>query len=340
VTREPWAHFGGRLATGLVEVADLAERPTAFDHGFWVIRATFEGSVVGYRFNTVRSSGLPAAHTPWRGPGRDDWIDSLERDAYLAGMSRIKKHIEAGDVYQVNLCRRLRAPLPAGADPAALAHRVAAGNPAPYQGVLDTGDEWLVSASPELFLARRGDELSSAPIKGTASRSGAFAVKDTAENVMITDLVRNDLNRVCLPHSVRVTELLAEQAHPGLVHLVTTVTGALRDGVGWADIFAATFPPGSVSGAPKIRALEVIRELEPVPRDVYCGALGFIDAEAGTADLAVGIRTFFTNSAVDGTRWLNFGTGAGITYPSDDAAEWAETELKAARLLGLASLER
>jgi para-aminobenzoate synthetase component 1 len=264
-------------------------------------------------------------------------VTSLGREDYEAGMSRIKRHIEAGDVYQVNLCRLLSAPLPPGADPAALAQLLFTGNPAPYQGVLDTGDGWVVTASPELFLSRRGDELSSAPIKGTAPSTGGFAAKDTAENVMITDLVRNDLNRVCRPDSVRVTELLAEQAHPGLVHLVTTVSGRLHAGTGWGDIFAATFPPGSVSGAPKLRALDVIRELEPVARDVYCGAVGVIDADAGTADLAVGIRTFFTSAAPDGTMRLNFGTGAGITYPSEATAEWAETELKAATLLRLAS---
>src|SRR5664279_3158829 len=134
------------------------------------------------------------------------------------------------------------------------------------------------------------------------------------------------------PGSVVVTRLLDREEHPGLAHLVSTVRARLADGVGWADILAATFPPGSVTGAPKIRAQQVISELEPVPRGPYCGAIGFVDADAGTARLAVGIRTFFTSRGPAG-RTLNFGTGAGITYSSDPEAEWVETELKAARLI-------
>jgi para-aminobenzoate synthetase component 1 len=148
---------------------------------------------------------------------------------------------------------------------------------------------------------------------------------------MITDLVRNDLGRIALPGSVVVTELLATQQHPGLAHLVSTVRADLRPGTGWGEVFAATFPPGSVSGAPKIRALQVISELEPTPRGVYCGAFGYVDADRRTARLAVGIRTF----TGDGER-IHFGTGAGITWASDAEAEWAETELKADRLIALA----
>src|SRR4029077_1321430 len=148
------------------------------------------------------------------------------------------------------------------------------------------------------------------------------------ENIMITDLVRNDLGRIGRPGSVTVTALLARQEHPGLAHLVSTLTARLGDGVGWAGILAATFPPGSVTGAPKIRAQQVISELEPVPRGPYCGAIGYVDADAGRARLAVGIRTFFTSTdPADGAgQLLNFGTGAGITYPSNPEAEWDETE--------------
>ena len=154
---------------------------------------------------------------------------------------------------------------------------------------------------------------------------------------MITDLVRNDLGRIGRAGSVTVTALLERQEHPGLAHLVSTVTAELADGVGWAEILAATFPPGSVTGAPKIRAQQVISELESVPRGPYCGAVGYVDADAGRARLAVGIRTFFTTAdpAGNGSQ-LNFGTGAGITYSSDPDGEWRETELKAARLIALA----
>ena len=334
----PWAYFAGLLATDLVEVADLTSDAAPLDRGgWWAVVGTFEGVVTGYRFASVLPAALPAG-LGWHGPAVDRWRSSLDEDQYISRIGDIKRHIEAGDVYQVNLCRLLSADLPAGADdPAALAGLLSAGNPAPYQGVLHTGDEWLVTASPELFLSRDGDTIASSPIKGTAAAGSTFAEKDTAENIMITDLMRNDLNRICRPDSVRVTGLLQTQAHPGLLHLVSTVQGRLRSDVGWAEIFAATFPPGSVSGAPKIRALEVIAELEPVPRGPYCGAVGFVDADRRHAQLAVGIRTFFTSTRVSGRRQLHFGTGAGITYPSDARAEWVETELKAQRLIALAS---
>jgi len=180
--------------------------------------------------------------------------------------------------------------------------------------------------------------VASSPIKGTTQPGEPFADKDFPENIMITDLVRNDLGRIGRPGSVTVTALLERQEHPGLAHLVSTVSARLADGVGWAAILAATFPPGSVTGAPKIRAQQVISELEPVPRGPYCGAIGYVDADARRARLAVGIRTFYTGPGphTDG-ELLNFGTGAGITYSSDPDAEWAETELKAARLIALAS---
>jgi para-aminobenzoate synthetase component 1 len=334
-SRSPSARFGRWLATDLVEVVDLAADPGRLDGaGWWAVAATFEGAITGYRFATVRGSGDagPAAPARWTGPTADAWSTSLDRAGYEAGVTRIREHIAAGSVYQVNLCRMLSAPLPPGADPAALAAVLRVGNPAPYAGMLDTGDDWIVSASPELFLRRDGDRILSSPIKGTAPTADTFAHKDSAENIMITDLVRNDLGRIARPGTVVVTELLATQHHPGLAHLVSTVQADLRPGTGWGEVFAATFPPGSVSGAPKIRSLQVISELEPVPRGVYCGAFGFVDADRRTARLAVGIRTFAGSAGR-----IVFGTGAGITWASDPAAEWAETELKADRLIGLAS---
>jgi para-aminobenzoate synthetase component 1 len=209
------------------------------------------------------------------------------------------------------------------------------GNPAPYAAVLDVPGARVVSASPELFIRRDGDVLTSAPIKGTAPTAEELLPKDTAENVMITDLVRNDLQRVCHPGTVEVTGLLRLERHPGLVHLVSTVQGRLRPGTGWAQVLDALAPPGSVSGAPKSSALRAIADLEPVPRGPYCGALGWVDADRGTACLAVGIRTFWWNRSR-----IHFGTGAGITWGSDPDAEWQETELKARRLLALAATQR
>jgi para-aminobenzoate synthetase component 1 len=152
---------------------------------------------------------------------------------------------------------------------------------------------------------------------------------------MITDLVRNDLQRVCAPGSVEVTALLQVEEHPGLVHLVSTVRGRLVAAdppTLWRELIDAALPAGSVSGAPKSSALRLIAALEPEPRGPYCGAVGWIDADSGSAELAVGIRTFWWRDGV-----LSFGTGAGITWGSDAAAEWAETELKASRLVALAS---
>jgi para-aminobenzoate synthetase component 1 len=333
----PFAFLGGLLATDLREVVDLALHPEVLDRGgWWAVLATFEGELTGYRFGSVRPAELPAAAAPWTGPERAAWRTSMEEPGYVAGVQQIRRHIEAGDVYQVNLCRLLSAPLADGADPLALAGLLAAGNPAPHQGVLQLTDDWVVTASPELFLSRTGRKLSSAPIKGTTLPGEPFADKDFPENIMITDLVRNDLGRISRPGSVAVTALLARQEHPGLAHLVSTVTSELADGVGWSAILTAMFPPGSVTGAPKIRAQQLIRELEPVGRGPYCGAIGYVDADSQQAVLAVGIRTFFTSRTAAG-RQLQFGTGAGITYASDPAAEWRETELKASRLIALAS---
>jgi para-aminobenzoate synthetase component 1 len=191
----------------------------------------------------------------------------------------------------------------------------------------------VVTASPELFLRRTGSALHSAPIKGTATTPKDLSAKDAAENIMIVDLVRNDFSRVCDTATVVADELLEVQHHPGLVHLVSHVRGHLKSNVTWAEIFEATFPPGSVTGAPKIAATRAIGELEPVARGPYCGAIGWVDADSKQAELAVGIRTFYIE---DGR--LKFGTGAGITYASNAEAEWQETELKASRLVSLASL--
>jgi para-aminobenzoate synthetase component 1 len=251
-------------------------------------------------------------------------------------VATIREEIAAGDVYQVNLTRRLRAPLrgPGPFDVAALGAALAVGNPAPYSAVVrvPAAGVAVASASPERFLSRDGDLVRSCPIKGTAATVDGFLAKDRAENVMIVDLVRNDLGRVCEWGSVRVPHLLATEAHPGRFHLVSTVEGRLRPGAGWAAAIDATFPPGSVTGAPKIAAVQSIRRLEPEPRGVYCGAVGWVDADRQQGDLNVAIRTFWIEDDE-----LNFGTGGGITHDSDPEGEWAETELKARHLLTVAA---
>lgn len=333
----PLCVVGDRVGTGL---RDVTSDVSALDsEGFWAVVLPYSGTPVFARFEHVRPA-RPWPGAPWCGPPAEAWSSSLDRDAFTAGVRTIRAAIAAGDVYQVNLTRRLSAPMPTRApsgtttDIAALGAALARGNPAPYSAVvrLPGHGVHVASASPERFLRREGRRVWSSPIKGTARVESELLPKDRAENVMIVDLVRNDLGRVCEWGSVQVPALCALEEHPGLVHLVSTVQGTLRDGAGWADLLDATFPPGSVTGAPKVAACSYIDRLEPVERGVYCGAVGWVDADSGVGELNVAIRTFWIEDGM-----LHLGTGGGITWDSDPAGEWAETELKARRLLAVAS---
>jgi para-aminobenzoate synthetase component 1 len=335
VTPSALAVVGDRLATELVDVT--SDLDALDSKGFWAVVVPFDGPPVCARFARVR----PAR--PWPGPawpgltGRP-WRTSLDRAAYQEGVAAIRSAIADGDVYQVNLTRRLDAPLPDhdDVDIAALGAALATGNPAPFSAVirLPRHGVHVASASPELFLRRHGDRVWSSPIKGTAPTVARLTDKDRAENVMIVDLVRNDFGRVCEYGTVEVPTLCAVERHPGLVHLVSTVTGRLRAGTGWAELLDATFPPGSITGAPKIAAIDHLRRLEPRPRDVYCGAIGWVDADRAEAELNVAIRTFWID---DGH--LNFGTGGGITWYSDPEHEWEESQLKTRNLLRVAAAD-
>jgi para-aminobenzoate synthetase component 1 len=238
--------------------------------------------------------------------------------------------LRAGDCYQLNLTRRLYAA--ARCDPIALFGRIATRHPAPYTALVTIGGPSVVSASPELFLRYDAGAIESRPIKGTGRTTRALVAseKDRIENVMIVDLVRNDLDRVCAPGTVQVAALCEPEQHPGLVHLVSRVTGGLRPDVDVVDILSATFPPASITGIPKASVLRSIEALEPVRRGAYCGAVGWFDTDANRGELAVAIRTFTVL-----TDELRLGVGGGITIASDADDEWRETELKAARLLSL-----
>ncbi len=328
---DPLAVVGGRLATGLVDLtADLGALDSA---GFWAVAVSFEGHATCARFERVRPA-RPWPGRPWRGPPAGSWRTSLDGPAFAKAVEAVREAIAAGDVYQVNLTRRLSAPAPAGADVAALGAALATGNPAPYAAVLriPAAGVHIASASPERFLRRGGPIVESRPVKGTAATPERFTAKDRAENVMIVDLVRNDLGRVCEFGSVEVPGLCQPEAHPGLHHLVSTVRGRLRAGTGWPELIAATFPPGSVTGAPKLAALDVVAQLEPVPRGPYCGAIGWVDADAGEGDLNVAIRTFWLEGGE-----MHLGTGGAVTWDSTPEGEWEETELKARRLLSVVS---
>ena len=325
------AVVGGMLLT---DVGDVTSDLAALDsEGMWAVVLPFSGAPVCARFGRVRPA-VPWPGPMWQGPAPSTWVSSIDREQFEKGVVAIKEAIGAGDVYQVNLTRRLSAPRPNGADVAALGAALAEGNPAPYRAVVKIPEAGVAvaSASPERFLSRHGDVVESRPIKGTALEPDGLTEKDRTENVMIVDLVRNDLGRVCEWGSVEVPALWTLEHHPGLVHLVSTVRGRLRPGLGWAEAIEATFPPGSVTGAPKCAALEMIDRLEPVPRSVYCGAVGWVDADRQRGDLNVAIRTFWVEDGM-----IHLGTGGGITWGSDPAAEWEETELKARTLLKVAS---
>ena len=261
-------------------------------------------------------------------------IGTLERtwtDAeYAEAIESVRAAIAAGDVYQVNLVQHLFAPF--AGDPAGLADALAPLRPLQPRPLL--GDGWaIVSGSPELFLARRGRRVWTQPIKGTRPLGGdeelASSEKDAAENVMIVDLERNDLSRVCEPGSIRWPELMAERSLAGVVHLVSTVEGRLREGIGFAELIGAVFPGGSVTGAPKISALDHIAALEPVGRGASMGALGRVYPN-GDLDLALTIRTF---AAAAGR--IHLWVGGGIVWDSEPEAEIEESLVKARPLLEL-----
>ncbi len=333
----PCARLGGLVASGLVSVSsDLDVLDT---EGRWAVLLPYDGAPVLARFERWEPGPPDDVAGELAGPA--DWHSSMDRDAYVDAVEEVRERIAAGDVYQANVCRVLAATLPdpARSDIGGLHALLERGNPAPYSGMLRLPDQGVhvATASPELFLRLVPDPegartIASGPIKGTGRSPEDLSDKDRAENVMIVDLVRNDLSRVSQPGTISVPDLLVLERHPGLVHLVSRVQGRLRDGVSWPDIVEASFPPGSVTGAPKIAALRIIDEVEPAPRGPYCGAFGWVDADLGAAELAVSIRTFWRDGVT-----LRFGTGAGITWGSDAQREWDETELKASRLTALAA---
>ncbi len=261
-------------------------------------------------------------------------------ERHRAAVSRCIDHIWAGDIFQANLCLRLEADF--CGDPLDLFCACSERLSPSYGAFVSTPEASVASLSPELFLHSAERVVTSRPIKGTIRRRSQEAethqrrllqasAKDRAENVMITDLVRNDLGRVCVPGSITVPSLARPEAHPGVWHLVTTVTGTLREEIDNAALLRATFPPGSVTGAPKIRAMELIAELESSAREAYTGAIGYSSPIAGL-ELNVAIRTFEIS---EGRIWL--GAGGGIVADSDPEAELEECFTKAAPLIEAAS---
>jgi para-aminobenzoate synthetase component I len=345
------------LAVGLYDWAiawdHRAQRAWIISHGFPLSNLADRERRARQRLDFVRSrlrssaaARVPNARAPlplsqlapqFPAPGLEGLTSNFSRDAYIRSVERTIEWIFAGDIFQANLSQRLLYPMQL--DPIALACRLRKCNPAPFGGAFLFDDWAVVSASPERFLSVSGREVETRPIKGTRRRPAVpeadlftrdelrESQKDQAENVMIVDLLRNDLSRVCAPGSIRVPQLCGVETYETVQHLVSEVRGRLDEGCTVWDLWRAAFPGGSITGAPKVRAMEIIAELEPTVRGPYCGSL-FHAGYDGTCDSNILIRTFVCRRG-----WITCGVGGGIVADSDPAAEYEETLHKAAGML-------
>ncbi|HBV96472.1 MAG TPA: aminodeoxychorismate synthase component I [Desulfotomaculum sp.] len=296
-----------------------------------------------YNSSIIAAGRVSSALAAREGDEAAGLTSDFNRESYCRVVERAREYIAAGDIFQVNLSQRFR--LPRRGDPWEVYKCLKRINPAPMSAYLNCGDLRVVSSSMERFLKVTDRMVETRPIKGTRPRGGSpgedalmrqalwNSDKDRAELVMIVDLERNDLSRVCVPGSVAVPELYRIEEYPTVFHLVSTVTGRLEEGRGTVDLLKASFPGGSITGAPKIRAMEIIEELEPVRRGLYCGSIGYLSFN-GDADLNIVIRTLvFSGDSI----YLQ--VGGGITIDSDPAAEYAETLDKARALVRALRLE-
>lgn len=333
VERRAWL-----ISTGYPETGEQQRIRRATRRALWVLRQ-------------LKNPILPAPllfGEPWAPlypqhslPDYPTVTSNFSRAGYEVAVRRAIEYIHAGDCFQVNLSQRLLAPFSARADFAALYDRLRLQNPAPFGGLYSSNGQLAVlSASPERFLrVTPAGDVETRPIKGTrprgrtpeedtANRAELLAsAKDRAENVMIVDLLRNDLGRVCEYGSVRVAKVCDLESYRTVHHLVSEVHGKLRAGMGPIDLLRAAFPGGSVTGAPKVRAMEIIAELEPTARGPYCGSLGYVGFD-GSMDTNILIRTFTVAGG-----WAQFPVGGGIVADSDPGREYEETLHKAAGLL-------
>jgi para-aminobenzoate synthetase component 1 len=335
-------HARGRawiFSTGLPEVG-AAGRRRAADRLRDVLRQTRGAgfrSCQGPRQDWNPAPRLEALAPSFPLEGCPGVRSNFSRQGYLAAVARAVEYVHAGDCFQVNVAQRLLHP--ATIPPLELYAQLRACNPAPFAACCDLGDFILCSASPERFVRLAGGVVETRPIKGTRPRGTTpegdlqqveellASTKDRAENVMIVDLLRNDLGRVCAYGSIHVDALCRLETFAYVHHLVSVVSGRLRPGLGPIDLLRASFPGGSVTGAPKVRAMQIIAELEPTARGPYCGCLGWIGFD-GAMDTNILIRTFTI-----GKGWIQFPVGGGIVADSIPDAEYAETLHKAAGLL-------
>lgn len=264
----------------------------------------------------------------------------LERDVYLQKIAALQQHIRRGDCYEINFCQEFFA---AGAtiDPFAVFKNLMEVSPNPFSAFYRLDDKFLLCASPERFLARKGNRLISQPIKGTVARNRLNKVQDQAlkdslrlspkeqsENVMVVDLVRNDLTRICKPTTVRVDELFGIYSFPQVHQMISTISGEIEEDLSFSEILKATFPMGSMTGAPKLRVMQLIDEFEPSARGLFSGSVGY-KAPNGDFDFNVVIRSILYNQL---SRYLSYQVGSGITFYSDAEKEWEECLLKASAI--------
>ena len=270
----------------------------------------------------------------------------ISKDEYIDIIKKLQKHILRGDCYEINFCQEFFAE-GINIEPLALYNKLIAVSPNPFSAYYKVGDKYCICASPERYLKKRGNRISSEPIKGTSKRDLSNAVNDEAskqyllqsekersENVMVVDLVRNDLSRVCVPGTVEVEELFGLYSFPQVHQMISTVSGEMKAGLDWVDCIEATFPMGSMTGAPKKRVLELIAQFEKTKRGLFSGAVGYADP-SGDFDFNVVIRTMLYNKSAG---YLSFQTGSGITFYSEAEEEYNECLLKAEAMLGILNL--
>lgn len=260
----------------------------------------------------------------------------MSREAYMATIEQLKKHIQRGDCYEINFCQEFYIDH-ADADPFLLFEKLNQKSPNPFSALYRLNDKWLLCASPERFIKKENDRIFSQPIKGTLRRTSsagdleeerqllAESEKDRAENVMIVDLVRNDLSRICEEGSVKVDELFGIYSFPQVHQMISTISGTVNKQSDFKDIINATFPMGSMTGAPKVKVMQLIDQYEKSKRGIFSGALGYIQP-GGDFDFNVVIRSIMYNQT---TQYLSFQAGGGITIYSDAEKEWEESLLKA-----------
>lgn len=289
-------------------------------------------------YQAIKSASVPG-HKMRTGPL--DIQQCFSREEYLEVIQALQRHITRGDCYEINFCQEFFAEK-AGIDPLEVYQALSAVSPNPFSAFYRIQDRWLICASPERFLKKTGSQLLSQPIKGTSrrvpgnreldelNREALFnSAKDRSENVMVVDLVRNDLSRVCKEGTVRVDELYGIYSFPQVHQMISTVSGELNETAGLSEILQATFPMGSMTGAPKKRVMELIEQYERTRRGIFSGALGYIDPQ-GDFDFNVVIRSIMYNQKDD---CISFQAGSGITHYSDAADEWEECRLKAAAII-------